>query len=54
MTSLILPAADTTAMNLFLAHVADVFATYFIVMQVDQAVCWLLRTSVQKLASCTR
>ena len=37
MTSLILPSADTTAMNLFLAHVADVFANYFIVMQVDQA-----------------
>ena len=37
MTSLILPSADTAMMNLFLAHVADVFADYFIVMQVDQA-----------------
>ena len=37
MTSLILPAADTAMMNLFLAHVAKTFATYFIVMQVDQA-----------------
>ncbi len=37
MTSLIFPSADTTAMNLFLAHVADIFAAYFIVMQVDQA-----------------
>ncbi len=37
MTSLILPSADTAMMNLFLTHVADVFAHYFIVMQVDQA-----------------
>jgi hypothetical protein len=37
MTSLILPSADTEMMNLFLAHVAEVFADYFIVMQVDQA-----------------
>lgn len=37
MTSLILPTADTTMMNLFLEHVATTFADYFIVMQVDQA-----------------
>jgi putative transposase len=37
MTSLILPSADTAMMNLFLAQVAQDFAEYFIVMQVDQA-----------------
>jgi DDE superfamily endonuclease len=37
MTSLILPSADTAMMNLFLAHVGEVFTDYFIVMQVDQA-----------------
>jgi hypothetical protein len=37
MTSLILPSADTAMMNLFLAQVAQDFADYFIVMQVDQA-----------------
>lgn len=37
MTSLILPSADTAMMNLFLAQVAEDFANYFIVMQVDQA-----------------
>ena len=37
MTSLILPSADTEMMKLFLAHVAEVFADSFIVMQVDQA-----------------
>lgn len=37
MTSLILPSADTTMMNLFLAQVSEDFADYFIVMQVDQA-----------------
>lgn len=37
MTSLILPSADTVMMNLFLARVAEDFANYFIVMQVDQA-----------------
>jgi transposase len=37
MTSLILPSADTAMMNLFLAQVAQNFADYFIVMQVDQA-----------------
>jgi putative transposase len=37
MTSLILPSADTAMMNIFLAHVAEVFADYFLVMQVDQA-----------------
>jgi transposase len=37
MTSLILPRTNTAMMNLFLAHVAEEFADYFIVMQVDQA-----------------
>src|SRR5947209_7094098 len=37
MTSLILPSADTAMMNLFLAHVGEVFTDYVIVMQVDQA-----------------
>lgn len=37
MTSLILPSADTQMMSLFLEHVSQTFAKYFIVMQVDQA-----------------
>ena len=37
MTSLILPSSNTAMMNLFLAQVAQDFADYFIVMQVDQA-----------------
>jgi len=37
MTSLILPTVDTARMNIFLAQVAQDFADYFIVMQVDQA-----------------
>jgi transposase len=37
MTSLILPRTNTAMMNLFLAHVAQEFADYFIVMQVDRA-----------------
>ncbi len=37
MTSLILPAANTAMMNLFLAHVAQEFAPYFMVMQLDRA-----------------
>ncbi len=37
MTSLILPSANTAMMNLFLAQVAQDFADYFLVMQVDQA-----------------
>ena len=37
MTSLILPAADTAMMNLFLEHVSQTFSKYFIVMQVDGA-----------------
>jgi len=37
MTSLILPSADTAMMNLFLEHVSQTFADFFIVMQVDQA-----------------
>jgi hypothetical protein len=31
------PRTNTAMMNLFLAHVAEEFADYFIVMQVDQA-----------------
>jgi hypothetical protein len=37
MTSLILPSADTEMMNLFLEHVSKTEASYFVVMQVDQA-----------------
>lgn len=37
MTSLILPYANTAMMNLFLEHVAQTLAAYFIVMQVDRA-----------------
>jgi putative transposase len=37
MTSLVLPAANTATMNLFLEHVSQSFKDYFIVMQVDQA-----------------
>lgn len=37
MTALVLPRADTTMMNLFLKHVSETFADYFIVMQIDQA-----------------
>ena len=37
MTSLILPAADTAMMTLFLEHVSQTFSKYFIVMQVDGA-----------------
>lgn len=37
MTSLILPAANTAMMNLFLSHVSQTLADYFIIMQVDQA-----------------
>jgi len=37
MTSLILPAADTALMSLFLEHVSQTFPQYFIVMQVDGA-----------------
>jgi hypothetical protein len=37
MTSLILPEASTTMMNLFLEHVSQTFSKYFIVMQVDGA-----------------
>jgi DDE superfamily endonuclease len=37
MTSLILPSADTEMMNLFLAQVAQDFADYCIILQVDQA-----------------
>ena len=35
--SLILPTANTAMMNLFLAHVSETLANYFVVMQVDQA-----------------
>ena len=37
MTSLILPGANTAMMNLFLEHVSQTFADFFLVMQVDQA-----------------
>lgn len=37
MTSLILPAADTEMMGLFLEHVSSTYAQSFVVMQVDQA-----------------
>ena len=37
MTSLGLPRADTPMMQLFLDHVSETEASYFIVMQVDQA-----------------
>ena len=37
MTSLILPSADTSMMNLFLQHVSRTFSNYFLVIQVDQA-----------------
>ncbi len=37
LTSLIMPRANTHMMNIFLQHVAQEYATYFIVMQVDQA-----------------
>jgi hypothetical protein len=37
MTSLILPCANTAMMQLFLEHVSQTFADYFLVMQVDQA-----------------
>jgi hypothetical protein len=45
MTSLVLPAANTAMMNLFLSHVSQIFVDYFIVMQVDQAV-WVRREAV--------
>jgi putative transposase len=37
LSALVLPAANTAMMNLFLAHLSQTFADYFIVMQVDQA-----------------
>ncbi len=37
MYSLILPKANSAMMSLFLAHVAQEYAGYFIVMQVDRA-----------------
>ena len=37
MTSLILPSADTSMMNLFLQHVSHTFSKYLLVIQVDQA-----------------
>jgi len=36
-TVIILPSADTEMVNLFLAQLAQDFADYFLVMQVDQA-----------------
>ena len=37
LVSLVLPTANTAMMNLFLEHLSQVLASYFIVMQVDQA-----------------
>ena len=37
LTTLILPMANTQMMSLFLAHVAEEFAGYFIVMLLDRA-----------------
>jgi hypothetical protein len=37
LVTLVLPMANTAMMKLFLAHVSQTFAAYFIVMQVDQA-----------------
>lgn len=37
LAALVLPTANTAMMNLFLSHVSQTFADYFIVMQVDQA-----------------
>lgn len=37
LTSLILPRANTQMMHVFLQHVAQEYAAYFIVMQVDRA-----------------
>lgn len=37
MTALVLPTANTAMMQLFLEHVSQTFAEYFIVMQVDRA-----------------
>ena len=37
MAALILPTANTAMMQLFLEHVSQTFAGYFIVMQVDRA-----------------
>jgi hypothetical protein len=37
MTALVLPTANTAMMHLFLEHVSQTFAAYFIVMQMDRA-----------------
>ena len=37
MSSLVLPWADTAMMNIFLAHTADEFKDYFILMLMDRA-----------------
>lgn len=37
MAALVLPCANTDMMSLFLEHVAQVFAAYFVIIQVDQA-----------------
>jgi hypothetical protein len=37
LSALVLPTANTAMMNLFLSHVSQSFADFFIVMQVDQA-----------------
>lgn len=37
MTALVLPYANTAMMTLFLAHLSQTFADFFIILQVDQA-----------------
>jgi DDE superfamily endonuclease len=37
LSALVLPTANTAMMNLFLSHVSQTTASFFIVMQVDQA-----------------
>lgn len=43
--SLILPTANTAMTSLFLTHVSETLADFFIVMQVDQA-GWVRREAV--------
>src|SRR5262249_15458280 len=37
MTALVLPTANTAMMQVFLEHVSQTFAAYFVVMQMDRA-----------------
>lgn len=46
MTALVLPRADTAMMNLFLEHLSQTFADFFIVLQVDQAAWHCSKTLV--------